>query len=363
MTLTPPDKLPRELGYRLPPEWHPHAATWLSWPRRTSISFPGRYAEVIPTFVELVRVLAAYEKVHLNVSDDLMYKEVKHVLESHGVARFNIQLQDIPTNEPWCRDHGPTFLLHESALGLRTKSPPQPPLAAVDWDYNAWGGKYPPFELDDAVPQNIAQILRIPLFRPGLVAEGGALETNGAGILLTTESCLLNPNRNPTRSRAEIENCLKDYLGVTTILWLAGGLAGDDTDGHIDNLARFVGPNTLVVATEDDPADANFAPLQDNLQRLRGMTNAAGQPFDIIPLPMPGAVECDGQRLPASYCNFYIANNVVILPVFESPHDDRAREILAPLFPTRRVVPLDSRNLIWGLGSFHCLTQPQPAVL
>ncbi len=362
MAISTTGKTPRDQGYRMPPEWHPHTATWLSWPRREGVSFPGRYGEVIPTIVELVRTLGAFEKVNINVSDDAMYNEVKRTLEFHGVARFNIQIQDIPTNEPWCRDHGPTFLLHESALGVRGAKRTQYPLVAVDWDYNAWGGKYPPFELDDAVPQKIAHILRTPLFKPGLVLEGGAIEVNGEGTLLTTESCVLNPNRNPGLSKPQTEKYLTDYLGVTNILWLAGGLAGDDTDGHIDNLARFVGPNTVVVAVEEDPADDNFGPLQDNLNRLREMKNEKGQPFEVFELPMPGVVQHDSQRLPASYCNFYIANGVVVLPTYQSPHDARAQEILQPLFPDRRVVAIDSVNLIWGLGSFHCLTQQQPAV-
>ncbi len=359
--MTTPGKTPREQGYRMPPEWHPHAATWLSWPRRDGVSFPGRYGQIIPTIVELVRTLAACEKVNINVGDDLMYNEVKRTLEFHGVAHFNIQLQDIPTNEPWCRDHGPTFLLHESVLGAR-KARTSHPLVALDWDYNAWGGKYPPFDLDDVVPQGIAKVVRVPLFQPGIVMEGGAIEVNGEGTLITTESCLLNPNRNPGLSKAQIEKYLQDYLGVTTILWLEGGLAGDDTDGHIDNLVRFVNPHTVVAAVEEDPTDENFGPLQDNLNRLRKMKNENGKPLDVIEFPMPGVIEFDGQRLPASYCNFYIANGVVVMPAYNSPNDARAQEILQPFFPGRRVVLLDSTNLIWGLGSFHCLTQQQPAV-
>ena len=231
-------------------------------------------------------------------------------------------------------------------------------LAVVDWGYNAWGGKYPPFDDDDAVPQRIAELLELPVFSPGIVMEGGALDVNGEGLLLTTEACLLNPNRNPKLNKGQIEQCLKDYLGVTNVLWLGDGIVGDDTDGHIDDLTRFVNATTVVTVVEEDSADENHEPLQENLQRLRAMKEIKR----IVQLPMPGVVEYDGQRLPASYANFYIANGVVLLPTYRHKNNDRrAQEILQELFSDRRVLPIDSTNLIWGLGSFHCLTQQQPA--
>ncbi len=258
----------------------------------------------------------------------------------------------IPTNEPWCRDHGPIFIKRES----------EPRLAIVDWDYNAWGGKYPPFDLDEVVPTRIAEHLQLPVYYPGLVMEGGSLDTNGTGSLLTTTSCLLNPNRNPGKSRIEIEQTLCEYLGVTNVLWLGEGIEGDDTDGHIDDISRFVGQNTVLTAIEEDPKDPNFEPLQANLALLRAMKAENDTPLEVRPLPMPPRVDKEGRRLPASYANFYIANRVVLLPVFGSPRDELAREILQQCFPDRRIASINCTELVWGLGAFHCLTQQQPAI-
>jgi agmatine deiminase len=233
--------------------------------------------------------------------------------------------------------------------------------AIVDWGYNAWGGKYPPFDLDDAVPQHVAKLRGLPLFSPGIVMEGGSLEVNGAGTLLTTEACLLNPNRNPHLNRAQIEQYLCDYLGVRHVLWLGDGIVGDDTDGHIDDLTRFVNPTTVVTVVEEDPQDENYGLLQENLHRLRTMKDQDGQPLRIVELPMPGLVECEDQRLPASYANFYIANRQVIVPTYHHANDARALEILQREFPDRKVVGIDSSDLIWGLGSFHCISQQEPA--
>ncbi len=232
----------------------------------------------------------------------------------------------------------------------------------MDWGFNAWGGKYPPYDLDDVVPSRIGAELGLPVFEPGIVMEGGALDVNGRGTLLTTESCLLNPNRNPQLDRGEIEQYLRGYLGVTHILWLGDGIAGDDTDGHVDDLTRFVDERTVVTVVEEDPADENFKPLVENLARLRTMTDQDGRPLRVVELPMPRALHQDGQRLPASYANFYIANGVVLLPGYHPPTDALARDTLQKHFPTRRVVPVDSRDLVWGLGSFHCVTQQWPAV-
>ena len=333
---------PRELGYRMPAEWHPHAATWLSWPRPDGISFPDRYEEVLPTLGEMVRALAPHERVNINVRNE----EVEAIARRTVGDCPDVAYHRIPSYEPWCRDHGPIFVKRDHEL------------AVVDWGYNAWGGKYPPFDDDDAVPQRIAELLELPVFSPGIVMEGGALDVNGEGLLLTTEACLLNPNRNPKLNKGQIEQCLKDYLGVTNVLWLGDGIVGDDTDGHIDDLTRFVNATTVVTVVEEDPADENNEPLQENPQRLRAMKEIKR----IVQLPMPGVVEYDGQRLPASYANFYIANGVVLLPTYRHKNNDRrAQEILQELFSDRRVLPIDSTNLIWGLGSFHCLTQQQPA--
>jgi agmatine deiminase len=347
-----PGKTPHELGYRMPAEWHRHAATWLSWPRPDCISFPNRYDEVLPILGEMVRALAPHERVNVNVRDE----EVEDIARKAIGDVPNVFYHRIPSYEPWCRDHGPIFVKRDKAEGGASVS-----LAVVDWKYNAWGGKYPPFDEDDAVPQRVAEVLGLPLFSPGIVMEGGALDVNGAGTLLTTEACLLNPNRNPQLNKQQIEQYLMDYLGVTNVLWLGNGIVGDDTDGHVDDLVRFVNPTTVVAAAELDPQDENFRPLQENLKRLRAMRDQDGQPLRIVELPMPGVVEYDGQRLPASYANFYIANNVVLLPTYRDHKNDAAAlKILQELFSDRHVIGIDSTNLIWGLGSLHCLTQQQP---
>jgi agmatine deiminase len=335
----------------MPAEWEPHAATWLSWPHKEA-SWPGRYDLIPPVFLEIVRLLSLGEVVHINVNDDAMRQEVRVLLECGGVDLSKVHLHLIPTNDAWCRDHGPTFLVRDREGGRD--------LAVVDWIFNSWGGKYPPFDLDDEVPLRIAEFLNVPCFRPGMVMEGGALDTDGSGGLLTTESCLLNPNRNPQMSRAEIEAHLHDYLGVDRILWLGSGIAGDDTDGHVDDLARFVAADTIVTVDEPDPADENHLLLADNLRRLYSMRSRDGRPFVLVKLPMPPPLFVQGQRVPCSYANFYIANHAVLVPIFDCDADEVALEILRPLFPGRSVVGIRCRDLVWGLGALHCVTQQQP---
>src|SRR5256712_6999068 len=275
-------KTPAKLGYRMPAEWEPHAATWLTWPRPGGISFPGRYEVVPPIYAELIRHLVAVEEVHINVWDADMKARVRQTLIESNTPLARVHFHTFPASEPWCRDHGPIFVSREYQ-GQHER-------AVVDWAYNAWGGKYPPYDLDDAVPERVAEFRGLPLFRPGIVMEGGSIEVNGRGTLLTTEACLLNPNRNPNLSKSEIEQYLRDYLGVTHILWLGEGIVGDDTDGHIDDLARFVNPTTVVCAIEEDSTDANYETLQRNLQRLERLTDVKGRSFEIITLPMPGLV-------------------------------------------------------------------------
>jgi agmatine deiminase len=335
---------PAALGYRMPAEWEPHAATWLSWPRREGISFPGSFDRVMPTLRAMVEALIESEPVCINVCNGAHEAEAREVLR--GLSMERVTFYRIPTNEPWCRDHGPIFLTRDV----------DPRLAIVDWDYNAWGGKYPPCDLDEVVPTGIAEILGVPVFYPRMILEGGSIEVNGRGALLTTESCLLNKNRNPQLSREQIEQRLRDFLGIREILWLGGGIAGDDTDGHIDDLARFVSERTVVTIVEENRDDENYAPLQENLARLRQMK------IDIVTLPMPEKIVREDLRLPASYANFYIANSCVLLPTFADPNDKAALSSLQKLFPDRRVIGIDCRELIWGLGTFHCLTQQQPAV-
>jgi agmatine deiminase len=335
---------PAALGYRMPAEWEPHAATWLSWPHKLE-SWPGKFELIPPLYARLVRELAASEPVAILAGGHPMAQAKALV---GGVP--NVTLFDIPTDDAWIRDSGPTFLA----------GPPGPPPALVDWGYNAWGGKYPPYENDDIIGRLIARKIGYVCYEPKIIMEGGAIDTDGRGTILTTEQCLLNANRNPQLSRADIEGYLADYLAARKALWLGGGIVGDDTDGHIDELARFVAPRTVVAAVEEDPKDENYAPLADNLARLKSMTDADGAPLDIVPLPMPRPIFYEGQRLPASYCNFYIANSLVVIPQFGDPADSRAVDILARLFPNRRVCPLPARDLAWGLGAFHCITQQQP---
>jgi agmatine deiminase len=335
----------------MPAEWEPHEATWLSWPQPDCNSFPGSYDRVIPTFVKMAETLAESEIVRINVSGAEQEKTVRKLLRSCPPER--VEYFHIPTDEPWCRDHGPIFV-------KRDKSPQ---LAVLNFGFNAWGFKLSPFDEDNAVPPAVAKALGLPIFNfEHFILEGGSIDTNGQGTLLTTESCLLNANRNPTLDRTAIEKKLRDKLGVKKILWLGDGIEGDDTDGHVDDITRFIGPSTVITAVEEDEHDPNFEPLQRNLDRLHTMRLADGEPLHVFTLPMPTRIMRDGQRLPASYANFYIANSVVLLPVFNEHNDSWAVSALHEAFPTRRIVPIDCRELIWGLGAFHCLTQQQPQI-
>jgi agmatine deiminase len=337
----------------MPAEWEPHEATWLSWPHPEGISFPGIYEAIPPVLAKMVDALADSEKVFINVRDQEEEQTVRGHLKKANARCEHVRFFHIPTNEPWCRDHGPIFLVNG-------KGKPGD-LSVVSWDYNAWGWKYPPFDLDDDVPTRVAEELKLPIFYPGMVLEGGSIDVNGSGALLTTKACLLNPNRNPTLTKKEIEQKLMEFLGVKKVLWLGDGIEGDDTDGHIDDLTRFVGRSTVVTVTEEDETDFNYLPLKENHERLKTMENENGDPLEIHSLPMPRKIMRDGQRLPASYANFYIANQVVLLPTFSDANDKWAISVLETVFPTRKVVPIDCRELIWGLGAFHCLTQQQPA--
>ena len=343
------EQKPLAFGYRMPAEWEPHAATWLSWPRREGISFPDSFDRVLPTLRAMVEALIESENVCINVCNGAHEAEARKVLR--GLSMERITFHRIPTNEPWCRDHGPIFLTRKK----------EPRLAIVDWDYNAWGNKYPPFDLDEVVPTRVAEIFDVPVFYPRMILEGGAIDVNGNGALLTTESCLLNPNRNPNLDRDEIETRLRDYLGAREILWLDEGIEGDDTDGHIDDLARFVSGRTILTVVEENRDDKNYEPLRENVARLRKM-KIGNRKIDIVTLPMPNKIVRENLRLPASYANFYIANSCVLLPTFADANDRIALSILQKLFPDRRVIGIDCRELIWGLGTFHCLTQQQPAV-
>ncbi|NJN67668.1 MAG: agmatine deiminase family protein [Chloroflexaceae bacterium] len=338
-------------SYRMPAEWEPHQATWLSWPHNPE-TWPGLLDRVLPAYARMVAVLARSEAVHINVNDAAMEAQARTLLRAAGAAG-EIHFHHIPTNDAWCRDHGAIMVL---------VSPTPPALVAMDWEYNAWGGKYPPFDLDNQVPAQMATALGVERVVGGMVLEGGSIETNGAGVFLTTEPCLLNPNRNPHLSRASIEQQLGARLGAEVVIWLPQGIAGDDTDGHIDNLARFVAADTVVTAVEEDPSEVNYLPLQANLAGLRSSCDQHGNPFRIIELPMPPVLTWQGQRLPASYANFYLANRVVLVPFYRHPNDERVRQVFQELFPDREVVGIDATDLVAGLGAFHCLTQQIPAL-
>ena len=342
---------PRALGFYFPAEFYPHRATWLSWPHKEA-SWPGKIETIFPVYSQFIKYLSEGEKVCINVADPAMKAFAIQHLEMAEVDLQQIEFFFHPTNDAWCRDHGPAFLIHQTKKEKRI----------VDWGYNAWGNKYPPYDLDDDIPTRIAEKLNLPVHYPGLVMEGGSVEFNGKGTLLTTTSCLLNPNRNPNLNQSQIEQQLKDFYGVYNIIWLGDGIEGDDTDGHIDDLTRFVNENTVVTVIEDRKDDVNYLPLKENLEKLQLVCLENGESLKVVELPMPDPVVYENMRLPASYANFYIANQHVVVPTFRCKKDDLALEILQKNFPDRKVVGLDSTDLIWGLGSFHCLSQQEPLV-
>lgn len=337
----------------MPAEWSRHEATWLSWPK-DPLTWPDRVPEVERIFLRMMEALSQRERVRLLVDDEATEDRVRRELRGTGAAAANIEFVRVPTVDAWIRDYGPNFLLGSGPDGPR--------LAYNDWGFNAWGDKYEALKRDDGIPRALEPLLGVERFEPGVVLEGGSIDVNGDGVCLTTEQCLLHPNRNPGLSRGDLERFLRDFLGVRTVVWLGEGIVGDDTDGHIDDIARFVSRDTIVCALERDPADDNYRLLQDNHRRLQAARDAAGRPFRVVALPMPERVESPEGRLPASYANFYIANGVVLAPVFGHPADREALEILGGLFPGREIVAIDCEPLVWGLGAIHCVTQQQPAV-
>ena len=334
----------------MPAEWSPHQATWFSWPHNVDT-----WTDYLPaaerTLADAVAALAPGELVRINVKDAAHGYHVQKLLAGK-VAPGRVQLHAFPTNDAWCRDHGAIFVTRAPGAG--------PTLKALDFGYNAWGGKYPPFDLDNGIPPRMAAELGVPCETVPMILEGGSIEVNGRGTLLTTEQCLLNPNRNPALGRADIEARLRAHLGVRQIVWLGDGIVGDDTDGHVDDLTRFVGDDVVVTAVEQDPADVNYEPLRENRERLAGVRLPDGRPLRVIDLPMPAPVWRGDARLPASYANFYVGNRVVLLPTFDCPADEEAAAILARCFPGRKIVSLDCRDVVVGLGTFHCLTQQVP---
>ncbi|HTO70044.1 MAG TPA: agmatine deiminase family protein [Myxococcota bacterium] len=332
----------------MPAEWEPHAATWVAWPHAET-TWPGCLADAEREFETLVRALAASEQVEL-VAQSEAHAAALAVRLGALVDSGAVRLHVIPTDDVWMRDIGPTFV-RDGEAGL----------VALDWTFNAWGGKYAPWQRDDAVAARVATLSGVACERPGFVVEGGALEVDGDGTLLVTERTLLDPKRNPGISRGHVEKLLGELLGVRAVIWLGEGIEGDDTDGHIDDLARFVAPGRVVSAREPDRSDPNHEPLEDCARRLRAARDARGRSLEVIDLPMPPAVRAGPDRLPASYANFYVANRAVLVPTFGAPSDGVVLETLRPLFPGRTVVGIPSRALVRGLGAVHCLTQQQPA--
>lgn len=351
----PPPDAPAALGYRMPAEWEPHAATWIAWPHARE-DWPGKFAAIPLVYVEVVRHLVPGERVRILVNDEATERSVRRLLSRAGIDGGRVEFFRIPTDRSWTRDYCPLWVRRDDGdVGL------------VNCKFNAWA-KYPNWKRDDAVTDRLAKKLQLPQWRPAidtrrLVLEGGSIDVNGGGTLLTTEECLLSPvqARNPGVERAALEQALADHLGMRKVLWLGRGIAGDDTHGHVDDLARFVDTQTVVLASEDNKDDVNYEPLRDNHERLARMTNQDGAPLRLVKLPMPSPLFFDGQRLPASYANFYIANEAVLVPTFNDKRDREALAILADLFPTRRVVGIHAVDLVWGLGTLHCMTQQEPS--
>ena len=342
----------REAAYRLPAEWEPHAATWIAWPHRRA-TWVGEFAPIPDFFAKFIRLLAPFEQVKV-IAGGAVLEEARRRLA--GVA--GVECVDVPTNDSWVRDTGPVFLVPRR----RVREAGPAALVAVCWEWNAWGGKYPPWDDDGRVSRAIAGRLGIDVIAPGLVLEGGAIETDGEGTLLVNHRCVDTPTRNPGVSRPQIEEALRGRLSIDRVIWVGGELAGDDTDGHVDQLARFVAPGRVVAARQPDRLDPNHASLEANLAILESASDARGRTLDVIPIDLPPRFSFAGQQLPASSMNFYVANGAVMVPVFFSPADEPACRTLSACFPGRRIVPVDCRDLVRGRGALHCITRDQPAV-
>ncbi len=337
---------PKSLGYRMPAEWESQEAIWLTWPHNKLTWPDGMLAEVQRSYVEIVHALHTGQKVKILVRDSETESRARLALNSREVGLTQVIFVHLAAEDSWIRDYGPTFVVNRE----------QRQLAMVKWIFNAWGNKYDDLIEDDRIPAELNKHLRLPIFEPGMVLEGGSIEVNATGTVLTTEQCLLNKNRNPHLSRSEIEEYLREYLNVATVLWLREGIAGDDTDGHIDDIARFVSNDTVLCAFEHDPLDENYVVLKENYERLIGFG------LKVVKLPMPGFIGDRHARLPASYANFYVGNSTVVVPVFGHANDDRALDIIQECFPTRRVVGVHATAMVHGLGTIHCCSQQEPLI-
>jgi agmatine deiminase len=387
---------PRESGYRMPAEWEPHEATWLAWPHNAE-DWPGKFQPIAWVYAEIVGHLARVEDVHVLVEDARAEKRARGVLKKTGANLARVHFHPWPTDRVWTRDAGPIFIrktapgsipaqvpVRAEETGVHAPDLPKPEtiaapaganpqketIAVTNWKFNAWA-KYPDWHLDDQIPGRVAELLGMPHWEPTIetadgphriVLEGGSIDVNGSGTLITTEECLLSEvqQRNPGVSREQLEQVFRDYLGIDQVLWMNRGIAGDDTHGHVDDITRFVAPNKIVTVVETNREDENHLPLEENLDRLKGARNSEGKAYEIVELPMPRPVLFEGQRLPASYANFYIANGLVLAPTFNQSADREALNILAEAFPSREVVGIYCGDLIWGLGALHCMTQQQP---
>jgi agmatine deiminase len=349
-----PSGTPRDHSFRMPAEWAEHATTWIAWPHNSE-DWPGKFQTIPWVYADIVRHLSAVEEVHILVNDAAAEKRARNTLARTRANLHRVHFHHWPTNRVWTRDSGPIFV--KNAQGQT---------AITNWKFNAWA-KYDNWQLDDQVPTHVAGLLQLPEWAPTVhqhpvVLEGGSIDTNGAGVLLTTEECLLSDvqQRNPGLSRTDLESVFRDFLGIEQVIWLNRGIAGDDTHGHVDDITRFVAQNRIITVTETSRDDENHDPLAENLDRLRSARNTDGMPFEIIELPMPAPVFFHGRRLPASYANFYIANGLVLVPTFNDPNDRKALNLLAEIFPDRKVTGIHCGDFIWGLGALHCMTQQQP---
>ncbi len=352
MPILPNNFKPKAAGFTFPAEWHPHRATWLTFPHNDASWQGDRIHKMRPQYLALIKAISKGEQVGIVANSEALKKQIVSALKDFEVDLNKIEFVIKPTNDAWCRDHGPAFLINAD-----TKEK-----IIVNWGHNAWGGKYPPYDDDNRTPIAIADFLNLPYVTPEIIMEGGSVEFNGAGTILTSKSCLLNPNRNPDLNQGQIEQYLYDYYGAEQVLWVEDGIVGDDTDGHIDDTTRFVNENTVIACVETDRGDENYEVLQTNLKMMKEMRLLNGKQLNIIELPMPKAVVIDGFRTPGSYANFLICNAGVIVPIFNNPNDDQAIQIIQSAFPDRKIIPLPSTEIIWGQGSFHCLTQQEPSI-
>ncbi len=344
-------------NYRWPAEWETHEATWVAWPVNPN-TWPGIFEKIPAAFAEFVAAMARFEPVRVLAGGEGVAESARPFIDAacsrHG-SRFEPELFDIPVNDSWCRDHGPIF------LNGRADTEAAGSQVIIDWNYNAWGGKYPPWNFDELTAGRIADRLGIKSLRPNMILEGGAIEGNGAGTILTTSSCLLNPNRNAGVTQQSMEAILATWLQARNVVWLPGhGIVGDDTDGHIDQVARFVDERRVLLAAPYHPDAPEAAELRANMDAVQSAKNADGESLIPIPLPMPQPKFQEGHRLPACYCNYYIANGAIIVPTFHDPTDDVAMQLLQDCYPNRTIVGVDAIDLVWGLGAFHCMTQQQP---